>query len=158
MANSKIWLLEDLCNLVPSVPSNFEACAARILGEVGIFRITDFSKKNYRQFSVQGRQFDSIYFNNITTSNLDFYIKSLTTFNEVFQTVELFQCKKLLNQINVRRTGSRDIPLFARICLLVFVPSSLRYTFWGSCGGDFIEIIIIIFVPNPLTKRKIIET
>ena len=44
-ANSKIRLLEALCNLVVSICAKFEGCAAKIVGEVGFLRVTGFSKK-----------------------------------------------------------------------------------------------------------------
>ena len=43
--NSKIWLLEALCNLVVSVCAKFEGFAAKTVGGVGFLRVVGFSKK-----------------------------------------------------------------------------------------------------------------
>ena len=61
-ANSKIRLLEALCNLVVSVCAKFEECAAKTVGGVGFLRVTGFSKKHYCQISSHGCQFDGLDF------------------------------------------------------------------------------------------------
>ena len=44
-ANSKIRLLEDICDLVVSVSAKFEGCAVKTVGGVGFLRVIDFEKK-----------------------------------------------------------------------------------------------------------------
>ena len=44
-ASLKIWLLEDLRNLVGNARAKFEGCAAKTVGGVGFLRVTRFSRK-----------------------------------------------------------------------------------------------------------------
>ena len=61
-SNSRIWLLEDLCNIVVSVCAKFEECAAKTVGGVGFLMKAYFSLPQCCQFLAHGYQnwqFDS---------------------------------------------------------------------------------------------------
>ena len=75
--NSKIGLLEDLSNLVVSIPAKFEGCAAKIVGGVGFFSVTGFFQKstiaNFH-LTVASMTKATSNFANRTTTNLECYI------------------------------------------------------------------------------------
>ena len=84
----KTVLLEDLCSLVASVPVKFEACAAKIVGGVRLFRLAGFLKKHFCQFTAPGCQFD----------NTDIKLGNLQAFEDTILKIS----PSLLNTVNAR--------------------------------------------------------